>query len=227
MERSSLTRLFLRLFVASIVVNAVLGIWALLAGDFGDTQGKVLATSFLVSAAMLSVLLNSPAIGRRALWPAPLVGAAAGAAGFALFTVLLWADADEALWFRLAGSLLVVAAAATLSSSLALVPRGGGPRWLPAVADLLIAILAVTAVAGIWFEPGRLLVRPTGWRRGGAGRRRHPAHPGAVPVRAGPDGAGRAGRAPVAHRRGAGRALLPLVRPADLPAIGRSRSPAL
>ncbi len=153
MARPDLTGLFLRLFVVSIVVNAVLGIWALLSGDFGETQGKVLATSFLVSAAMLSVLLNTPAIGRRVRWPVPAIGAATGAAGFALFIVMLWAEVDDERWFKFAGSLLVVAAAATLVSSLALVPPLSRLRWLPPLADVLIAALAVTVVIGLWAEP--------------------------------------------------------------------------
>ena len=99
MARPNPARLLVRLFIASIVVNALLGIWALLAGDFGETQGKVLATSFLVSAAMLCVLVNAPATGRRVRWPAPVIGAGAGAAGFAGFIVMLWAEVEAVGWF--------------------------------------------------------------------------------------------------------------------------------
>lgn len=151
--RWSLARLLLRLFVGSVTVNAVLGIWALLVGDFGETQGKVLATSFLVSAAMLCVLVNAPAMGRRALWPAPAIGAATGAVGFALLIVLLWAEVEGEFWFKSIGSLLVVAAATTLAASLALVPASGRLRWLPPLTDALIAALALTIVIGIWAEP--------------------------------------------------------------------------
>lgn len=152
MGRGSWIRIFLRLFVVSIVANAVLGIWALLSGDFGETQGRVLASSFLVSAAMLSVLVNGPAIRQRVRWPTPAVGAASGAAGFALSIVMVWIDGDDD-WFRVISSLLVVAAAATLAASLALIglpPRLGAIRPL---VDGLIAALAVTILGGIWFEP--------------------------------------------------------------------------
>jgi hypothetical protein len=150
---SSSTRWFVNLFVVSVLANAVLGIWALLSGDFGETQGKVLGTSFLVSAAMLSVLLNIPAIRGRALYPAPLVGAVTGAAGFSLFIALMWIEPADDRWFKLAGSFLVVAAAATLVSSLALAAVPVHLQWLQWVADGLIAILAVTVVVGLWAEP--------------------------------------------------------------------------
>lgn len=145
----------MNLFVVSILVNAVLGIWALLSGDFGKIQGKVLGTSFLVSAAMLSILANSPAIRRRALWPAPLTGAVAGASGFALFIAMVWTETDDGRWFKLAGSFLVVAAGATLASSLALIATADGLRWLwlwP-VENALITVLGITVLVGLWAEP--------------------------------------------------------------------------
>ena len=154
MKRDSWIRLLLTLFVVSIVVNAILGIWALLIGDFGETQGKVLATSFLVSAAMLSVLVNVPAFRRGVLWSAPAVGAATGVAGFGLLTVLLWADTADERWFKLAGSALVVAAGATLASSLALLTLPASFRWLHRVANVLIGLLAATILYLIWFDPG-------------------------------------------------------------------------
>lgn len=145
-------RLFLYLFVASILVNAVLGIWALLVGDFGTTQEKVLGSSFLLSAAMLSVLVNVPAIRRRPLWPAPLVGAIAGAFGFVLFIGLLWTEPDADGWDKLAGSSLVVAAAATLACGLALIPTPDRFRRMRPVGNVLIALLGVSIVIAIWAE---------------------------------------------------------------------------
>jgi hypothetical protein len=145
--------LFLKLFVASVLANAVLGIWALLSGDFGETQGKVLGTSFLVSAAMFSVLVNVPAVRRRALWPAPLLGAVAGASGFALFIVLVWTEPGDDRWFKLAGSFLVIAAAATLASSLGLITLPARLHWLQPVINVLITLLGSTILVGLWTEP--------------------------------------------------------------------------
>ncbi|MCB0872646.1 MAG: hypothetical protein H6531_06950 [Actinobacteria bacterium] len=153
MKAQTPTRMLLRLFVVSVLVNAVLGIWALLApGRFGETQGKVLGTSFLVSAAMLSVLVNAPAIRLRVRWPAPAIGAVAGASGFALLTVLVWTEPGGERWYKLMGTLLVAAAALTLVSSLGLLPPLARLRWLPAVADLLIGLLALAIIVALWFD---------------------------------------------------------------------------
>lgn len=153
MDGSTTTRYVIRLFVASVTVNAVLGIWALLAGDFGETEGRILATSFFVSAAMLSVLVNAPAIGRRVLWPAPAVGAGAAVVGFVQLIALVWADVESETWIKTAISFLVVAAGATLASNLAIIELP--VRYRPAlpVTALLIAVLVVSIVVAIWVEP--------------------------------------------------------------------------
>lgn len=154
MERPTVTRLFLRLFVASVAVNAVLGIWALLVGEFGETQGKVLATSFLVSASMLAVLVNAPAIGRRALWPIPVVGAAAAVIGFAQAIVMMWAEAENEYWFKTVGSFLVVAGGATLAANLSLVRLPDRYRPARPATYALITALAITILIAIWNEGG-------------------------------------------------------------------------
>ncbi|MGH1506255.1 MAG: hypothetical protein ACRBI6_22080, partial [Acidimicrobiales bacterium] len=120
MQSALLRTVFVRVFVGSVAVNAVLGIWALLSSDFGETQGKVLLTSFLVSAAMLSVLVNTPAMRRRVAWPAPHVGAATGAIGFVLLIGFVWFDPGADAWWKTVGSLLTVAAGATLGANLEL-----------------------------------------------------------------------------------------------------------
>lgn len=145
-------RLLLLFFLLSIAVNALLGIWALLAGEFGPTEGKVLATSLLVSAAMLSVLVNGAPVQRRVLWPVPAIAALAGVASFGLFIGTIWAEADREEPVKIAFSGLVVAAAATLAGLLALVPLRSRYEPVRYLEDALLTLLAVTALWGIWLE---------------------------------------------------------------------------
>jgi hypothetical protein len=145
-------RIVLRVFLASIAVNTILGVWALLVDDFGQTQGKVLATSFLVSAAMLAVLINIPATNHRVLFPVPVVAAVAGATGFFLFIVLVWAEVDNTFWLKTGGSLMVIAAGATLASNLGLIKLAARHLFLQWVAQILIAALSASILLLIWAE---------------------------------------------------------------------------
>lgn len=148
------TRPGIRAFIASVVVNAVLGAWALLSGDFGETEGRVLITTFLISAAMLSVLLNAPALRRNVLWPVPAVGAVGGAAGFSLLIVIAWIDDPGEILVKSAVSGLVIGGAATLAAALRLIGEPTTARWLRPVTEVAIAALAVTLLAVLWNEGG-------------------------------------------------------------------------
>ncbi len=153
MQSALLRTVFVRVFVGSVAVNAVLGIWALLSSDFGETQGKVLLTSFLVSAAMLSVLVNTPAMRRRVAWPAPLVGAATGAIGFVLLIGFVWFDPGADAWWKTVGSLLAVAAGATLGANLELLEVPERLGFARLVAAGLITTLVGLVLFGIWANP--------------------------------------------------------------------------
>lgn len=146
------SRVLVRISLASIATNAVLGIWALLVGDFGEIQGKVLVTSFLVSAAMLAILVNSSPINQRVLWPVPAVAAIASAGGLLLFEVMLWTEADEEYWWKLGGSALIVGAGGTLMGLLGLLAlRPAHEPWR--VADhVLTGVLCTTVIVVMWVE---------------------------------------------------------------------------
>ena len=146
--------IWLNVFLWSIAVNAALGIWALLVDDFGQTQGKVLATSFLVSATMVGILVNAAPLRDRVLWPLPLLAIAASTTGFVLLIALLWTEPDSDSWPRLVGSILTVAAGATLAGLLGLLALQERHLGLRLVALIAIGLLCATIVYAIWADSG-------------------------------------------------------------------------
>jgi len=152
--KTTTTRLGIRAFSASVVVNAVLGAWALLSGDFGETEGRVLATTFLISAAMLSVLINAPALRKNVLRPLPEVGAVSSAAGFSLFIVTVWIRNPDEPLIKLAASGLIIGGAATLATALRRIGEPGPARGLRSMTETAIAALSVTVLAVLWNNGG-------------------------------------------------------------------------
>ena len=144
----------LRLFLTSIAINAALGIWAILVDDFGDTQGKVLLSSFLVSAGMLAVLINGAPVSRRILWPTPLVAVLSLLLGVGLLLVFVWAETDSEPFTKGTATTFVVGGAATFSGLLALLPLRPAHQVLRFTAHLLIAGLTATVIGVIWAESG-------------------------------------------------------------------------
>ena len=147
-----LQKTLLKLFLASVAINASLGIWTLLLGEFGETQGKVLTTSFFVSAAMLAILVNAVPLKKRILWPLPSVSAASAAAGFLLFVVVIWAEVESDWLPKLAVSSLVVGAGGTLIGLLQLLTARSILGTIRLVAALVIFLLCATTIVALWSE---------------------------------------------------------------------------
>ncbi len=141
------------LFFASVTINASLGIIALIAGDFGDTQGKVLFTSLNVSAASVLSLTMFPARELGHLGRVPNVGIALSIIGFALFIMVIWLESGEEVLWKITASVLTCAIAAGHSCLICLFVLPA--RYLSVLksAYALVSILAILIVGAIWSEP--------------------------------------------------------------------------
>ena len=102
----------LRVLIGSVVVSALLGIWALLVGDFGEFEGKVLLTSLCISGASLLAMACAAAWDKGPLPLLPRAGMGLSVAGFAYLIVLIWAEAKSVEAWKTAATLLIFATAA-------------------------------------------------------------------------------------------------------------------
>jgi hypothetical protein len=145
-------RRLLGVVLASIAVNAALGIYALTVPHFGELQGKVLETSGCVTGAGLLVLACLPALERRRLVVVPRVGIAASVLGFALLVCGAWIPPDAAAFWKTAGTILIAAAVSVLVSLLSLAELA--PRYRPALpaAGLLAVALAGMSLHVVWSD---------------------------------------------------------------------------
>lgn len=145
-------RIALGTFFASVVVNAALGIYAVLSPEFGDTQGRILGTSLCVTGAILLSLACEPAWERRVLGPAPYAGSLLGTLGFALAVGAIWAEPASDTYGKITGSTFTIAAACVVASLLALgrlVPRH---VWAFEVTLVLLALGAALVTLVWWIE---------------------------------------------------------------------------
>lgn len=146
-------RLWLNVFLVSVAVNAVLGIWALLVDDFGEIQGKILTLSFLVSATMVGLLVNAVPLRKRVLWPLPVIASATSTTGFALLIAAVWVEPDSEVWGRTLVSSLTIAEGATLAGLLGLLRLRDRHHVVRQGTVIAIGGLCVTIVAVLWAEP--------------------------------------------------------------------------
>jgi peptidoglycan/LPS O-acetylase OafA/YrhL len=113
----------LRLLVASIAISGLFGIWALVFGEFGEVQARVLWTSLCVTGATLFISACALAWERYRRDVAPLLGILAALIGYGMLALAVWVDVGSECYFQ-------VALAAVLSSHAGLIITRG-PDDLP------------------------------------------------------------------------------------------------
>lgn len=148
-------QLLVSLTITSLAATAALAIGVLLLGDFGETEGRVLATTLAIS---VSGLLALPAAvlleqGRSTV----LAGAtiALTTASFVTFEYLLWLAEDNENGWKLVGTLAAATAASTQASALTSRTRPGDRQSVRAVyisAIGVVLIVAAMVIVAIWNE---------------------------------------------------------------------------
>ncbi len=145
-------RLALAVFFGSVLCNAALGIAGLAGNGFGDTEGKLFATSLSVTAALLLGLLCLPAWERGLLGVVPAVSALAAGVGFALVVASIWSEAGD-LMGRVVATVLVPAGAGVLASLVALARLAPRHRFIVHVSYVLSVLAVVAILVQVWASP--------------------------------------------------------------------------
>lgn len=145
-------RPLLAALLASISVNAALGIYALLVPHFGALQGRVLMTSFCVTGAGVLAFACLPAWEQRRLAFLPLTGIAASTLGFALVAAGIWTRTESESFSKSTWTVFVVVGVCVLASVLSLVRLASRYRRVFPIAVSLAGLLGAMIVAGVWGE---------------------------------------------------------------------------
>lgn len=148
-----LHQLALRALIISVVVSAAMGIFALLVGEFEETQGKLLATSLSVSGAAIVAMVCGFAWGRGRLGLIPPTGIAAGICGFGLLITSTWLDVESEIFWRSTSTVLVLAFAATHACVVSPLGLFGRFRWIFGATYCLNALLSTLVIVAIHIEP--------------------------------------------------------------------------
>ena len=145
-------RTALKILIGSVVVSALLGIWALLVGDMGELQVKVLLTSLCISGASILSMACSTA-WERGPWPQlPRIGMGLAIGGFGYLIVLIWAEADGEGYWKTAATLLILATAAAHAALVGLARLKARHAWLVPATWFCAAALALLLIGAIWEE---------------------------------------------------------------------------
>ena len=161
MENFNTKKLFLYLLTCSIALSALMGIWAIVSGEFGELQGRILGTTTtVVGTSILGLACGAYLEKARAKHsPAlfiPIAGIALSIFSAAIILLIIWEGIDldgEVLWKTLAISLMFAFSFAQLSL-LSLARLAARFRWATIAAYVSILTLATTVSAIVLFSTG-------------------------------------------------------------------------
>jgi hypothetical protein len=147
-------RIALWFLIVSVAISAVLGIIAILTGDFGSLQIRVILTTLTISAASICALTSGAlweARGQRVLPTAGIV-LALSAAALIITAIWLEIESEQYLKFMAATGVMAIATAHDCLLSLARLARRF--IWARVVALASVYGLALFVIVCIYSEPG-------------------------------------------------------------------------
>lgn len=141
-----------QILIFAVLASAVMGIFALLAGDFGKTELRILLTAMSVAGASILAMACGAARERnRGGWFVP-VGIGASLLGFAMVVTGIWAfqDGGPGDYWKIAGTLVTVGIFASHAALLRVPRLSRRFAWVHVATVVCGAILAQMVVSLIW-----------------------------------------------------------------------------
>jgi|GEM_PF-376525 len=139
--------------MGSLVISGLLGIGALLAGEFSELQVKVLLSSLTVSGGSILALACAAALERGRFSEPARVGLGLAILATVLMLLALWPEIDNQYFWKVIGSAVVGAVALALLSLLELATVAGRFARITIANRVASAVLAGLILLLIWFEP--------------------------------------------------------------------------
>jgi hypothetical protein len=146
-QQLPLGRIVLRILIGALCVAAAVACYALLGGEFSDTDWKVIGTSTLfalassLAAAGLSVRERAPVLGA--------VSVVTAAAAFVLVSFGMWVELENEAFWRVAGIIAIVALESAHVAFVWSRLRPTDPTGVTRIGRAAIALAVVSAVMGI------------------------------------------------------------------------------
>jgi hypothetical protein len=147
LQQLPLGRIVLRILIGALCVAAAVACYALLGGEFSDTDWKVIGTSTLfalassLAAAGLSVRERAPVLGA--------VGVVTAAAAFVLVSFGMWVELENEAFWRVTGIIAIVALESAHVAFVWSRLRPTDPTGVARIGRAAIGLAVVSAVMGI------------------------------------------------------------------------------
>lgn len=134
----------LRFLIASIIVSAATGIWALLIDEFDEFQARILFSSLCTIGGSICMSACAAAWERRQRDVIPPIGMLSALGGFGMLTVAVWWEIYSDWYFQLSTVLITLSFSLAHVSLLSLARLRVKLRWV-----MGLAMLSSLGLAGL------------------------------------------------------------------------------
>jgi hypothetical protein len=152
-QENRVKKVFLYSLITSVVLSALLGSIAILKGNWGWVEVRILLTTLTISGASICGLACGAYLATRRGKILPVAGICLSLASGILLVTGMWLEARSEAYWKFAASLSVFAVAFAHLSLLSMARLASRFRWTPAVAHFFILGIAAVSVFIILSEP--------------------------------------------------------------------------
>ena len=153
MNLTEIRKTFLWSFIVFLSLTALIAIISVLGGKFGDTQIKVLATTFTISAASICAMSCAAFIEKRkALVQIGVAGIAFAAVAAAMTIIVIWGEIEGEHFWKTTITLIVISVALAQTLLLWIPNLAENHKWTQTAASIFIALLALQIIFAVWRE---------------------------------------------------------------------------
>lgn len=146
-------RIALWFLIISVAISAALGILAILTGNFGELEIRIILTTLTISAASVCALAGGALWEIRNTPALPSICVVLAILAALQLIIGIWLDPADPVFWRLAASVSVLAVASAQASLVSLAKLARRFNWTRVAALSAIFLLAVLIIIVIWFEP--------------------------------------------------------------------------
>ncbi|MGS2739447.1 hypothetical protein [Sinomicrobium sp. M5D2P17] len=147
MQHVNYKKLFLRLLIAALCISAAIGIFVFLAGDYGDTEIKILLTTLSLVGYSLSALCCSTIYERDSLKNFSFIGMVISGIGFLVTITAIWEFMDTEDIYKTVITFMILATAFGHISLLLLIkPKNDTIKYLLMATVIFVCIVAVMLI---------------------------------------------------------------------------------
>lgn len=150
MDTGHLRKLLLKIFIAFLGLTALIAIISVLAGDFGEVQLKILATTSIISGAAICSMSCAAFIGKGRQVGLGSLGILFSVAAAVFAIAGMWPQIENEVFWQFTLTLTVLAVAIAHAFLLLLPELDKEHKWIQTAATAAIAGLSLLLIVAVW-----------------------------------------------------------------------------